>query len=768
MGFFPFQTRQKSRLTLALSPFAATAAVILMTGCRGSSSTNNLPPTITSFMASPATIVPGGTAELSGIFPILSNGNTPSGTITPGNYTVYSGTVIPVSPLVTTTYTLTVSNQTGQTVSQSTTVTVGGVVQASLGVFAGLPSGAGMVNATASAAKFTYPCGVAVDASGNTYVADTGNACIRLINPAGAVSTFAGSPGHPGSADGTGAAASFNHPDGLAVDKNGNVYVADTANGTLRLITPAGVVTTLAGKAGVAGSVNGPAASATFNQPAAVAVDASLNVYVADSANHAIRLLTPAGVVSTLAGTGVAGKADGPAVTAAFHTPMGVAVDAAGNVYVADTQNHTIRQISAGIVSTLAGTAGVAGSADGTGVKASFSGPTSLAVAASGTLFVADTGNQTVRALKAGGVVTTLAGKAGTFGDTNALGKTATFYTPRGLALDGASNLYVADADNNLIRVITPVGNVSNFAGVAGSPGWAEGTGTTVAFNNPVGLAVNAAGTLYVAEATNHIIRMVTAAGQSSTVAGTPQMAGYQDGPGAAAAFQAPSDVVLDGAGNLYVADAGNQVIRKISAGIVTTLAGTPGTAGLLDGPAATAVFNQPTVLALDPLGNVYVGDTGNGALRLISTGGVVSTVATGFKQLSGLAVDASGNVYVADAAVHALYVLASLKPSTLLAGQPGLAGSADGTALSATFDHPTRLTLDVAGNLYVTDAYNNTIRKLTPGGVVSTVVGQASVDSLIPGNLPGALSSPSGIAVAPTTGQLFICVPDAIFNVQF
>ena len=767
MGFFPFQTRQKSRLTLALSPLAATAAVILMTGCKGSSSTNNLPPTITSFMATPATIAPGGTAELVGIFPILSNGNVPSGTVTPGNYIVNSGSVVPVSPLVTTTYTLTVSNQTGQTVTQSTTVTVGGVIQASLGVFAGLPSGVGMVNGTASAAKFDFPCSVAVDASGNTYVADTGNACIRLISPAGVVSTFAGNPGHPGSADGTGPAATFNQPDGLAVDKNGNVYVADTANDTLRMITPAGVVTTVAGKAGVAGSVNGPAASATFNQPSAVAVDASLNLYVADSANHTIRLVTPAGVVSTLAGTGSAGKADGPAVSAAFNTPMGVAVDAAGNVYVADTHNHTIRQISAGIVSTLAGTAGAPGSADGTGVKASFSGPTGLTVAATGTLFVADTGNQTLRAIKAG-VVTTLAGTAGTFGDVNALGKAATFYTPRGLALDGSANLYVADASNNLIRQVSPVANVTNFAGVAGSPGFVEGKGSAIAFNNPVGLAVNAAGTLYVAEATNHIIRMVTSAGQSSTVAGTALMAGYQDGPGATAAFNGPTDVILDGAGNLYVADAGNQVIRKISAGSVTTLAGTPGTAGLLDGPAATAVFNHPGMLALDLLGNVYVADTGNGAIRLISTGGVVSTVASGFKQIQGLAVDATGNLYIADAGAHAIYVLSGLKPATLLAGQPGVAGSADGQALSATFDHPTRLTLDAAGNLYVTDAYNDTIRKLTPGGVVSTVVGKAGVATTLPGNLPGGLANPAGIAVAPTSGLLFICVPDAILSVQF
>ena len=215
---------------------------------------------------------------------------------------------------------------------------------------------------------------MAVDAAGNVYVADTGNDTIRKITPAGVVTTLAGTAGQAGSADGTGTAARFNEPDGVAVDAAGNVYVADTNNDTIRKITPAGVVTTLAGTAGQAGSADGTGAAAQFNAPEGVAVDGAGNVYVADTGNDTIRKITPAGVVTTLAGTaGQVGSADGTGSAARFNDPDGVAVDGAGNVYVADTINDTIREITpAGVVTTLAGSPGQYGSADGTGAAAQF------------------------------------------------------------------------------------------------------------------------------------------------------------------------------------------------------------------------------------------------------------------------------------------------------------------------------------------------------------------------------------------------------------
>ena len=190
----------------------------------------------------------------------------------------------------------------------------------------------------------------------------TRNDTIRKITPAGVVTTFAGTAGQSGSADGTGAAARFTNPEGTAVDGAGNVYVADTFNDTIRKITPAGVVTTLAGTAGQGGSADGTGAAARFAFPTGVAVDGAGNVYVADTDNDTIRKITPAGVVTTLAGTaGQSGSADGTGAAARFNSPFGLAVDGAGNIYVADEDNDAIREITpAGVVSTLAGTAGQA------------------------------------------------------------------------------------------------------------------------------------------------------------------------------------------------------------------------------------------------------------------------------------------------------------------------------------------------------------------------------------------------------------------------
>ncbi len=266
--------------------------------------------------------------------------------------------------------------------------------------------------------------------------------------------TFAGVA--PGSADGTGSAARFFLPYGVAVDSVGNVYVADTFNDTVRKITPAGVVSTLAGSPGVVGFADGTGSAAHLSYPSGVAVDSADNVYVADSRNNTIRKITPAGVVSTLAGQGITGSADGTGRAAQFSYPSGVAVDSADNVYVADTSNNTIRKITpAGVVSTLAGSPGVVGSADGTGNAARFYQPSGVAVDSAGNIYVADTGNHTIRKITPAGV-STLAGVVGSFGSAGGTGNAARFYYPSGVAVDSAGNVYVADTSNNTIRVGFP------------------------------------------------------------------------------------------------------------------------------------------------------------------------------------------------------------------------------------------------------------------------------------------------------------------------
>jgi len=277
-------------------------------------------------------------------------------------------------------------------------------------------AGIGSTDGTGSAAEFHYPTGVAVDGAGNVYVADTYIETIRKVTPAGEIMTLAGLAGSWGSADGTGSAARFHQPDGVAVDSAGNVYVADRVNSTIRKVTPAGVVTTLAGLAGSYGSKDGTGSAAEFFFPTGIAVDSAGVVYVADSHNNTIRKVTPAGVVTMLAGlagvngTNVGkGSTDGTGSAALFDNPTGVAVDSAGNVYVADSNNNTIRKVTpTGVVTTLAGLACRSGSADGTGSAARFSYPTGIAVDSVGNIYVGDNQNNTIRKVTAAGVVTTL------------------------------------------------------------------------------------------------------------------------------------------------------------------------------------------------------------------------------------------------------------------------------------------------------------------------------------------------------------------------
>jgi sugar lactone lactonase YvrE len=289
---------------------------------------------------------------------------------------------------------------------------------------------------------------------------------------------------------------------GVAVDGVGNIYIAENYAYTIRKVTSTGVVTTLAGAGGMFGSADGAGDAARFGGPQGLAVDGAGNVFVADRGNHTIRKITGDGVVSTVAGTaGSYGSADGTGSAARFYFPAAVAVDSEGNVFVADGGNHTIRKITgAGVVTTLAGTAGSSGSADGTGGTARFFGPNGVAVDRTGNLYVADTGNLTIRKITGSGMVTTLAGMAGGFGSADGAGGAARFKFPAGLAVDREGNLYVTETGNYLIRRITSDGVVTTLAGMAGFSGAADGSGSVAKFAVPVAVAVDGAGTLYVAD----------------------------------------------------------------------------------------------------------------------------------------------------------------------------------------------------------------------------------------------------------------------------
>ncbi|MDD5058852.1 MAG: NHL repeat-containing protein [Sideroxydans sp.] len=308
-------------------------------------------------------------------------------------------------------------------------------------------SEAGAANDAESAGNFRYPSGVVTDKTGNVYVADTANNTIRKITTAGVVTTLAGTAGVRGYADGTGAEAKFYQPSSITIDSTGNIYVTD--NNTLRKITPTGAVTTLAGKKGVIGHADGIGAAASFDSPAGLATDSVGNIYVADAGNNTIRKITPTGVVSTLAGiAGVRGHANGTRAAASFYSPTGIATDSAGNIYV--SCDNAIRKITpGGEVTTLAGMSGDRGDTDGTGTAARFNSPTGIATDSASNVYVADYGNSKIRKITPAGVVTTLA---------------TSYDFPTDVDADNAGNIYVANTGDGTIRKITPAGVVTILA----------------------------------------------------------------------------------------------------------------------------------------------------------------------------------------------------------------------------------------------------------------------------------------------------------------
>ena len=624
---------------------------------------------------------------------------------------------------------------------------------------------------TGTGAHFYIPYGCALDTSGNLYVADTKNNTIRKVAPGGVVTTFAGNGSRGGSLDGTGTAARFASPQAVAVDGSGNVYVADSGNSTIRLISPAGVVSTYAGVAGNPGSADGTGSAASFQNPRGLALDASGNLYVADSGNNTIRKIAPGGIVTTFAGVAhVIGSADGTGTAASFTGPQGLTIDSSGKIYVCDFGNNTIREITpAAVVTTLVGTAGVVGSADGTGAAASFSGPSAVTVDGSGNLYVADTINDTVRQITVAGVVTTMAGKASGQGSTNGTGTAAKFFQSQGVALDNSGNVYVADTNNSTIRKISPGGVVSTLAGTAGNNGSADGTGPAASFNYPAGVAVDGSGNVYVADTNNFTIRKITPGGVVSTLAGTAGNNGSADGTGPAASFYYPENLAVDGSGNIYVADAVNDTIRKITtAGVVTTLAGTALTVGFTDGQGAAASFNDPLGIAVNGQGTViYAADTLNSTIRQgVMTAHVTSalTAAGTYKSTFSYQITADNTAvsYTASGLPAGLSVNTTNGLISGTIGQYQAAGfsvsisatDANGVVGSGTLMLTvSQIALSVSGMTAASKAYNGTtVAAITGTGTLVGVVGGDNVT--LTGAAVGLFASSSvstGIAVTVT-----------------
>lgn len=325
-------------------------------------------------------------------------------------------------------------------------------------------------------------------------------------------------------------------------------------------------VTTLAGQVLVSGITNGPATNAAFNDPAAVVADAVGNLFIADSQNHVIRKIGTNGWVSTFAGqAGTRGSSDGNSFQAQFDTPSGIAITPDGDFYVSDTGNHIIRKLTlAGTVTTLAGIPGQSGFTDGNGPAARFNSPLGIAVGTNGTIYVADTGNQTIRKIASSGGVTTLAGSPEHWGSTDGVGPAARFNGPLGVALDDQGNLFVSDSFNHTIRRITPEGAVSTWAGQPGVDGCVDGEATASRFNKPAELAMDRRNNLFVADSGNHIIRKISNTGRVSTVTGQVGIAGSADGINGEARFFNPYGLTVAPNGSVVVADAYNELLRLV------------------------------------------------------------------------------------------------------------------------------------------------------------------------------------------------------------
>jgi sugar lactone lactonase YvrE len=580
----------------------------------------------------------------------------------------------------------------------------------------------------ATSAQLNSPSGVAVDTAGNLFIADSGNNGIRKVTPGGVISTVAGNGTAGFSGDGGPATSAQLRPSGVAVDASGNLFIADSGNSRIRKVTLGGVISTVAGNgtAGFSGD-GGPATSAGLSA-SGVAVDTAGNLFIADPGNNCVRKVTPAGMISTVAGNGIGGIRNGgfsgdggPATSAQLYYPSGVAVDTAGNLFIADTLNQRIRKVTSGwVISTVAGN-GYPGF-DGDGRPATvtaLNSPSGVAVDTAGNLFIADTYNQRIRKVTPGGVISTVAGNGtlGFSGDGNAA-TSAQLNSPSGIAVDAAGNLFIADASNYRVRKVTPGGLISTVAG-NGTLGFSGdgGPATAAQLAYPHGVAVDTAGNLFIADEGNNCVRKVTSGGLISTVAGIGfnGVGGFSGdgGPATAAKLDYPFGLAVDAAGDLFIADTLNNRVRKVTpGGVISTVAGnaTEGFSGD-GGPATSAQLYNPHGVTVDTAGNLFIADYNNHRVRKVTPAGVINTVA--------------GN------------------------GTQGFSGDG-GPANSAELYCPEGVAVDTVGNLFIADEGNNCARKVTPGGVISTVAGNATEGFSGDGGTATSaqLYNPSGVAV--------------------
>jgi uncharacterized protein (TIGR03437 family) len=645
----------------------------------------------------------------------------------------------------------------------------------------------------AVSAQLNGPQGLALDAEGNLYIADSLNNVVRMVS-GGVITTVVGNGTAGYSGDGGLAVnAQLNAPNGMTIDKSDNLYIADTSNNVIRQVAlPAGTIVTFAGVLypGYSGDLYAATAAQMYG-PTDVAVDSSGNVYIADTGNGLIRQVATTGDISTYAGstsgatTGITLGDGGAADMAILNQPVGVAVDSAGNLYISEFGDARIREVTVTklIINTIAGTGNYGFLGDGgKATSALMAGPRGISIDASGNSYVADLWNYRVRKISSSGTISTIAGD-GVYSSSEDGGPAALaeLNTPRGVAVDPAGNVYVADTLNYRVRQINPSGVINNFAGNGSAGSSGDGSPATSAeLTQPQALTADAAGNIYIVDSVNHRVRVVAPNGVITTIAGngTPGYSG-DGGPAASAQLNAPRGVAVDSSGNLYIADFNNNVVRKVSNGIITTVAGI-GSLGFSGdgGPATSAQMYGPVAVAVDAAGDLYISDLRNYRIRMVTPNGVINTiagngtsVATGdggpaiSAQLAApgsLIADTSGNLFIADSVA----VIREITPDGTIrtvAGNGTLGYSGDGgPSLVAQFNGIAGIAMDKSGNIYVADSGNSAVRMLQPVGfglVITSVANSASVATgpIAPGELVvlfGNGLGPAQIAVNPLSGS--------------
>jgi sugar lactone lactonase YvrE len=605
--------------------------------------------------------------------------------------------------------------------------------------FAGSTGGSGGSDGQSGASQFNTPRGIAVDAAGNVFVTDAGNYVIRKITPAGVVTTFAGKQGESAILDGARGEARFSSPRDLAIDAAGNLYTTDFY--TVRKITAQGDVTTLAGTAGALGFVNGVGSSARFAYLYAVAPDAAGNVYVSDYGNNALRKISPTGVVTTLPeiwsppgfSLGLGGGAHG------------MAIDNAGFLLVSRAAGTGIGRVAAdGAYTTLDGS---------TPGLPNFLFAMGLSVDVAGNVYFVESSSNVVRKITPDRVVTTFAGTRGSAGFNDGIGEHARFNYPEDTAADSNGNIYVADSGNDLIRKISPAGVVTTIGGSQiAETGNINGTGAAARFNTPTHVALDSSGNLFVSDSANSAIRKITPNGAVSTFVAAPQI-------------ERPAGLVFDDAGNLYVVDSGRWKIVKVAPdGAVTHFSGDglfAGMDGSYDGAVQYAAFHSPSAITRSPSGVLYVID--DATIRKVAPDGSVTTLAGGREQygvtdgvgaaarfgldLTGIVAIDDNNLFVADGPL--IRHIDAAGRVTTFAGDPHEFTSVDGVGASARIAFARGIAADPAGNLYITEG-GGAVRRITRNAMVTTIGPAQS------GGTDARIEGPYGITIDPA-GNLYV-----------